>query len=195
MTCVRFLFATDDSLKKRRVCQGLAVLSGEDIMQRVFTYDCVRSSGRFWRWRIPSTLFLLLCLFVFNRLSHAESGILVVHVKDVKRHPVAGVHLGVEGDGGSGVADHNGKARIQLAPQTKPKSWVSLQIVNTDWVMVSPWDYRTLVPSFENEADNFVEVVVVRPGDRDTLERERTCCASARALFANTFSVTSSRGE
>ena len=104
----------------------------------------------------------------------AESGYLVLHVKDVQQHPVAGVQIGVEGDGGSATTDPKGKARIKLAPQTKEKSWVSLQIEKSppdkDWVMVSPWERRTLVPSFENESDNFVEVVVVQRGDRAALE-------------------------
>src|SRR5271167_3357155 len=104
----------------------------------------------------------------------AETGILVLHVKDVQQHPVAGLQIGVEGDGGSGTTDPKGKARIKLAPQTTVKGWVSLQIERSppgkDWVMVSPWERRTLVPSFENESENFVEVVVVQRGDRAALE-------------------------
>jgi tetratricopeptide (TPR) repeat protein len=72
------------------------------------------------------------------------------------------------------VTDSKGKARIKLAAQTKEKSFVSLQIVKSplgqDLVMVSPWDYRTQIPSFENESDNFVEVVVVQRGERAALE-------------------------
>src|SRR5207253_2274993 len=34
----------------------------------------------------------------------------------------------------------------------------------------SPWDYKTLVPSFENESENFVDIVVVQRGDRVALE-------------------------
>ncbi|MFZ0311107.1 MAG: tetratricopeptide repeat protein, partial [Candidatus Korobacteraceae bacterium] len=104
----------------------------------------------------------------------AETGILVVHVKDVQRRPVAGLEIGVEGDGGSAITDSSGKARIRLAAQTREKSCVPLQIVasprSQDVVMVSPWDYRAQVPAFENEADNFVEVVVVQRGDRAALE-------------------------
>ena len=37
-------------------------------------------------------------------------------------------------------------------------------------VIVSPWDSRTPVPSFENEAENFVRMVVVESGDRVALE-------------------------
>jgi hypothetical protein len=107
-------------------------------------------------------------------IAWAETGILVLHVKDVQQHPVGGLQIGVEGDGGSGTTDPRGKARIKLAPQTMAKSWVSLQIEKSppgkDWVMVSPWERKTLVPSFENESENFVEVVVVQRGDRAALE-------------------------
>ena len=107
-------------------------------------------------------------------IAWAETGILVLHVKDVQQRPVAGLQIGVEGDGGSGTTDSKGKARIKLAPQTTVKSWVSLQIEKSpqdkDLVMVSPWERRTLVPSFENESDNFVEVVVVQRGERAALE-------------------------
>jgi tetratricopeptide (TPR) repeat protein len=116
----------------------------------------------------------------------AETGILVVHAKDVKRRPVAGLEVGVEGDGGSAVTDRAGKARIKLAPQTKEKSSVPLQIVKSpsgqDLVMVSPWDYRTQVPSFENESDNFVEVVVVQRGDRAALEDGTVLKAAASQI-------------
>lgn len=37
-------------------------------------------------------------------------------------------------------------------------------------VVVSPWDYRSQIPSFKNESDNVVEVVVVQRGDRAALE-------------------------
>jgi hypothetical protein len=88
----------------------------------------------------------------------AESGILVVNKQDVHKHPVGGVQIGVEGDGGSAVTNDHGKARIRLAAQNKQKDWVSLQILKSppgkDLVMVSPWDSRTLVPSFENESDS-----------------------------------------
>jgi tetratricopeptide (TPR) repeat protein len=116
----------------------------------------------------------------------AESGVLVVHVKDVQRHPIGGVQIGVEGDGGSATTGDDGKARIALAKETKEKSWVSLQILkspqNKDFVLVSPWDYRAVVPSFENETENFVEVVIVQRGDRLALE-------SGTALVALTAQI------
>jgi hypothetical protein len=123
------------------------------------------------RLRWPNLVFLIsswLCLA--SGVIWAEAGVLVVHVKDAQRHPIGGMQIGVEGDGGSAVTGDDGKARIQLAKQTKEKSWVSLQILKSspgkDFVFVQPWDYKTLVPSFENESENFVEVVVVQRGDR-----------------------------
>src|SRR5260370_12634804 len=46
--------------------------------------------------------------------------------------------------------------------------------------MVSPWDYRAVIPSFENESENFLEVVVVQRGDRAALE-SGTVLAAATA--------------
>jgi tetratricopeptide (TPR) repeat protein len=119
---------------------------------------------------------LLLGTFVpaASRPTLAESGILVVHVKDVQHHPIRGVEIGVEGDGGFSITGDDGKARIKLARDTREKSWVALQILKSppgkDFMMVSPWDYKTLVPPFENESENFIEVVVVQSGDRTALE-------------------------
>jgi tetratricopeptide (TPR) repeat protein len=116
----------------------------------------------------------------------AESGVLVVHVEDVQRHPIGGVQIGTEGDGGSAITGDDGKARIPLARETKEKSWISLQILRSpphkDFVMVSPWDYRAVVPLFENESENFVKVVIVERGDRVALE-------SGTALLALTSQI------
>ncbi|MGO9519868.1 MAG: tetratricopeptide repeat protein [Candidatus Korobacteraceae bacterium] len=107
-------------------------------------------------------------------IAWAETGYLVLHVKDVHQHPVGGLKIGVEGDSGSAAfTDSEGKARIRLAEQTKVGSWIFLQIVKSpsgkDLAIVSPWDYRAQVPSFENESGNFVGVVVVRLDDREAL--------------------------
>src|ERR1017187_360426 len=123
----------------------------------------------------PVLLVALLC--ATSVVTWAEVGILVVHVKDVQRRPIAGMQIGVEGDGGASVTGDDGKARIPLAKQTKEKNWVSLQILKSppgkDFVMVSPWDYKTLIPSYQNESENFVEVVVVQRGDRAALPQPR----------------------
>ena len=96
------------------------------------------------RCRLILALCLGVLLLVMSGFSWAESGVLVVHVEDVQRHPISGVQIGVEGDGGSSITKDDGKARIPLAKETKEKSWISLQILRSplpkDFVMLSPWD-------------------------------------------------------
>ena len=105
--------------------------------------------------RLRNSLLLIgpVWLGLLCAIARAETGILVLHVMDVRRHPVTGLKIGVEGDGGSGITGPDGKVRIRLAPGTTEKKWVSLQIVKSppgkDLVVVSPWDYRAQVPSFE----------------------------------------------
>jgi tetratricopeptide (TPR) repeat protein len=124
--------------------------------------------------RLKFALLLGALLCAASGVVWAESGVLVVHVEDVQRRPISGVQIGAEGDGGSQTTGDDGKARIPLAKETKEKSWISLQILKSpphnDFVMVSPWDYRAVVPLFENESENFVKVVVVQRGDRMVLE-------------------------
>jgi hypothetical protein len=85
-------------------------------------------------------------------LTWAEAGVLVVHVEDVQGRPISGLQIGVRGDGGSKVTGNDGEARIPLANQTREGHPVSLQILSSppgkDFVMISPWDRETIVPSF-----------------------------------------------
>lgn len=127
-------------------------------------------------------LLIVISLRLACPIAWAETDYLVLHVKDVhakegQRPPIIGLQIQATGDEGgarSAVTDRNGTARIRLAPQTTENSWVSLQIVKSprgaNLMMVSPWDYRTQVPSFGNEDKNFVEVVVVQRGERVALE-------------------------
>jgi tetratricopeptide (TPR) repeat protein len=131
-------------------------------------------------------ILLLVVWLAFATGLHAEQGIIVLHVKDVKGQPIVGLEIGTEGDGSTKITLRGGVARIALAPQTKVGSWVSLQIVSSpkgrDLVMVSPWDGRALVPSFENESDNFVPVVVSERGDRTALESGTVLVALAARI-------------
>jgi tetratricopeptide (TPR) repeat protein len=123
--------------------------------------------------RVALLAFLFWGICLPGSIALAETGYLVVHVEDVHGHPVRGVQVGVKGDGGSGTSDPHGTVRIRLAPQTQVKDWVTLQVLHSppgkDLVLLSPWDARAVVPSFENKSDNFVNVVVVESGDRAAL--------------------------
>jgi len=118
----------------------------------------------------------------------AEEGILVVHVEDTKGSPVSGIELAPKGDGAPGApTDRLGKTRLRLAPATRPGQWVTLQILprksGPDWVFVSPWNQRTLVPSFANESENYVLAVVGERGNRDLLASDQ----AIKALAARTL--------
>jgi len=81
-----------------------------------------------------------------------------------------------------------GKTRIKLAPQIKPGQLVSLQVVATpreqDLVFVSPWDARAIVPPFENEAENFVPIVLAKRGDRAFFEFPKVLAERINAATA-----------
>src|SRR5260221_11741389 len=83
------------------------------------------------KWQRSCATLALVMGLCLAKTVWAESGILVVNVQDVHGHPVRGVEIGAEGDGGSAVTDDHGKARIRLAAQNKQKDWVSLQILKS----------------------------------------------------------------
>src|SRR5271166_1753584 len=120
---------------------------------------------------------VLLLLFLLVTCAAAEEGILVLQVVDAKHHPFAHVRIALAGEGGSPQdSDANGRLRLRLAPNTKPFAWATLLLKGgasgVDLTFISPYDEpaRVRVPPFENEQDNYDEVVVVKDGDKDTLQ-------------------------
>jgi tetratricopeptide (TPR) repeat protein len=137
----------------------------------------------------------------------AEQGVLVLHINDLHDHPIANVRLRA-GDssisaptgsrpgqhqnslGNRASADSYGEARIRLAPQTKPGDVILLEIVSfpkdKDLVFISPWEKWVHVPPFENEAKNFIPVILAERGDRACLENSNCIrTAAARISKAN----------
>jgi tetratricopeptide (TPR) repeat protein len=116
---------------------------------------------------------VIACSFLSPHPLFGETGKLVVQVKDVQDHAVRGIEIGVEGIGGSGVTGKDGKAVLVLGNGTRAGDWVSLSVqqspAGSDCVMVSPWDGRSMVPSFADKAENFVKIVVVQRKDRTAL--------------------------
>jgi tetratricopeptide (TPR) repeat protein len=116
------------------------------------------------------------CLLFFSFLnpyfSSLEDGILVLSVANTADDPVSNITLTCKGDCSQQSAVQ-GKIRLKLPPETRPGESVTLQVVKhsgcVDWVLISPWDGRAVVPAFDNKADNFVSVVVARKGDKDML--------------------------
>jgi tetratricopeptide (TPR) repeat protein len=109
-----------------------------------------------------------------TQLCQAERGFVLVQVQDTKNHPLRGVEVGIDGFGGSNMTGNDGKAKLSLGSAAKEGDWISLSILHSppgkDWVMLSPWDNRSQVPSFEDKPDNFIRIVVVQRGDRAVLE-------------------------
>jgi hypothetical protein len=122
--------------------------------------------------------------------SLAEQGILVVHIADVYGHPIGRIRFRAGADSSISspreTADNFGAVRIRLAPQTKSGDVVMLEVVGVpkgkDPVMISPWNEWVLVPPFENEAKNFVPVVMVERGDKHVWKIQLACVQLPRGL-------------
>src|ERR1035441_4882367 len=72
---------------------------------------------------------VLLLVFLLVTCALAEEGVLLLIVSENGPHPFPGVAMGVAGGAASSQAtDQNGKARLKLAPGTKPSTWVTLLI-------------------------------------------------------------------
>src|SRR5208337_1623917 len=118
---------------------------------------------------------VLLLIFLLVTCTAAEEGVLVLIATDTGDHPFPNVRIGAAGDAGSPqITDQNGKARLKLAPGTKPNTWVKLLIGNApggvDVAFVSPYDSRVRVPPYDNEQENYDPVVLVKRGDKAMLE-------------------------
>lgn len=127
-------------------------------------------SGNRWSVTFLLLLFLATC-------AAAEEGVLVLQVSDARHHPFASVRIGLAGEGGSPQSsDQNGRLRLKLAPNTKPFAWATLVLKGgppgKDLVFISPYDdpARVRVPPFDNEQDNYNEVIVVNYGDKSMVE-------------------------
>jgi tetratricopeptide (TPR) repeat protein len=129
--------------------------------------------------------FSLACLAALAAITaQAETEILWVKVLNLKNTPVRKVGVGTEGPGSSTITDDRGLARIRLAPQTKPGTWVTLEVSSGNYAFVSPWNRKVLIPPFENESENFVTVYVTTKGDREALESGRFAVAMAAKFNA-----------
>jgi len=129
--------------------------------------------------------FSLVCLATFAAITaQAEPGILWVKVLNLKNAPIRKISVGTEGPGSSALTDDRGLARIKLAPQTRPGTWVTLKVSSGNYAFVSPWNRKVLVPPFENESENFVTVYLMAKGEREAVESGRFAVALAAKFNA-----------
>lgn len=120
---------------------------------------------------------VLLAVVVCSTLLLAEEGFLVLSVANTGDEAIANVTLKCKGDAPPAASDRNGTARMKLPAGTRPGNSVMLQVTAGDWVMISPWDGRVIVPPFDNNPQNFVSIVIARKSDKQML-------ASAKAVEA-----------
>src|SRR5262245_37184730 len=119
---------------------------------------------------------LLGCLLFFAALRPfglpVEEHILVLFMTNTAEEQISDITVTCKGDC-SQTSAVQGRVRLKLPPQARPGEWVTLQIIKhaggRDWVLISPWDSRVIIPPFENKADNAVPVVVARKGDKQML--------------------------
>jgi hypothetical protein len=133
----------------------------------------------------PIRSFALICLAALVAITaQAEPRTLWLKVLNLKDRPVRKISVGAEGSSSSAITDDRGMARVILAPQIKPGTWVNLQVSGDDYAFVSPWDSKVLVPSFISESGNFITVYLTAKGDREALESGRLAVALAAKFNA-----------
>src|SRR5512145_2508136 len=102
-------------------------------------------------------LFGLACLAMLAAITaQAEPGILWVKVMNLKNTPVRRVNVGTEGPGSSALTDDRGLARIRLATQTRPGTWVTLEVSSGNYAIEKQKNQKVLIKPFEKESKNFV---------------------------------------
>jgi tetratricopeptide (TPR) repeat protein len=145
-----------------------------------------------------SVLWSLAIIWFLGLPCIAERGFVLMQVQDTRHHPVRGVEIGVEGNGSSQLTGDDGKARLAVGAAAKEGDWLTLMIARSpagqDLVMISPWDLRAQIPSFDDKPENFVRVVVVQRGDRAALE-DGSVLASITAKINQANSPKTVHGE
>src|SRR5262245_13660483 len=116
--------------------------------------------------------------------SQAETGILRVKVLNLNNTPIREVGIRAEGLGSYALTDDRGLAGINLAQQTRPGTWVTLEVSSGDYAFVSPRNRKVLVQPFENESENFVTVYLTAIGDREALQSSKLAVALAAKFNA-----------
>jgi tetratricopeptide (TPR) repeat protein len=127
---------------------------------------------------------------------YMEDGVLVIHVTNLREEPVSGAVLSPKGDGSiSPPTDSAGRTRIKLPRGMRPGKFVTLQLVKgpkgtPGWCLVSPWKGRAPVPAFENDADNYLSVVIAKRGEKIALANSKVLLGIAASVL-ETLATTS----
>src|SRR5205085_9941444 len=114
----------------------------------------------------------LLVLSLAAVVAQAKSRILIIRVYDLQNQPVPGIKINLREPGCVVLSptDIRGVTRIKLATNIKPGMWVTMELSNSRYAFIQPWNQLAQVPSFENESANFVQVFVVGKGNYNALK-------------------------
>lgn len=124
--------------------------------------------------RSSRLIFLVILLHGWGAPLAGEEGVLVLHVTDTQGRPLEGILISPGGDSQSAPTDKMGRTRIRLARGTRPGSLLSLVILprkgRPTWAFIDPWHARVLVPSFRNDSEAYVPIVLAPATERAMLE-------------------------
>lgn len=132
----------------------------------------------------PFLLVAAACIFLGASILLAEQGWLAVSVEDVDNNvPLPGIAIALKGFGGSALTTQTGLARLPLPNTATPGSAVELRVMApTDWAMVAPLEGKTAVPSFDNEAINFVGIGLIKKGHKAALQQRASVQAMVQGV-------------
>ncbi len=142
-------------------------------------------SGTGGRNSAPKVLpFLLVALFLGAAILFAEQGWLAVSVEDLdNKVMIEGIAIALRGFGSSARTTETGLARLKLPNTAVPGSPVELQVVPPpDWAMLAPLEGKTAVPSFDNEAINYVRVGLIKKGSKAALRHRASVQAMTQGV-------------
>ena len=140
--------------------------------------------------RIIQVISPAVAIVILYGIANAEDRFLIIQATDTQGRPIADMVITATGDSSQHITDSSGKARIKLAPETKPNDEVTLLIVRSpekkDLVFISPWNKRVRVPPFENATQHVAEIVLAERGSRMLLESDLALVTLASILNAAT---------
>jgi tetratricopeptide (TPR) repeat protein len=136
--------------------------------------------------RASAVSIVVLFSLLFSGPGRCEQGVMRLVVRNAQGKVVPGIRLTTVGAYSLSfqTAVGTGETRIVLPPLTKESQLVTLVLVPSfekDYVLVSPWDGVTPVPSYEETSENVVHVVVARRSDKEALASGEVVLAMTRS--------------
>lgn len=148
-------------------------------------------------WRLSILGPLLALAFPTALPASFETGYFDLKVTDASGRVVTRVDIKCpDGRCYQGQSDDQGIAHIRLVGNVRP-DWVKISILRRqhgpDWVLLSPWDDRIVVPSDSNSPENVQNVIVVRRHDKQILRQGEALTALTERLVRRALQAADKR--